>query len=251
MSPHKTEYWIYPKIEDENEFVERLEKIGTVYKESLKPEPGFRLSCSDEKTGIQAIEHLKVEGMVPGRLERKDPEYVRNGSLCLIAARDVSSGKIRSYSIGETRKEEDYLNHIKAIVATEPESNHVIVCDQLNTHKSASLVEWVAEQIGFEGDLGVKRRKGILGSMKSRMEFLEDPSHRIRFLFTPKHCSWMNQIEIWFAFLQRRVIKRGQFQSKNELENKMKEFISYYDFCLAAPYNWNFQGESYRMRIMK
>jgi len=228
-----------------------LETIGKTYKNALKPEPGFILSCSDEKTGIQATEHLKIEGMRPGRLERKDPEYLRNGALCLIAARDVKSGKIRTYSIGETRNEEDYLKHVKSIVTTEPKATHVIVCDQLNTHKSASLVEWVAKQIGYEGNLGVKRRKGILGSMKSRMKFLEDTNHRIRFLFTPKHCSWMNQIEIWFAILQKRVIRRGQFHSKADLTNKMKEFIEYYDLCLANHYKWNFEGESFCRQLMK
>jgi transposase len=209
------------------------------------------LSCPDEKTGIQATEHLKIEGMRPGRLERKGPGYIRNGALCLLAARDVKSGKTRSYSIGETRNEKDYLDHVKSIVATEPEATHVIVCDQLNTHKSASLVEWVAKQIGYAGNLGVKRRKGILGSMKSRMEFLEGTSHRIRFLFTPKHCSWMNQIEIWFPILQKRVINRGQFHSKADLANKMKEFIGYYDLCLAKPYKWGFEGGSFCRLFMK
>lgn len=85
--------------------------------------------------------------------------------------------------------------------------------------------------------------------MKSRMEFLEKTNHGIRFLYTPKHCSWMNQIEIWFAFLQKRVIKRGQFNSRNNLSKKMRKFIEYYDLCLANPYKWSFEGESYREQL--
>ena len=109
----------------------------------------------------------------------------------------------------------------------------IFLCDQLNTHKSASLVEWIAEQIRYAGDLGTKRRKGILGSVKSRMKFLEDKNHRIRFLYTPKHCSWMNQIENWFGLLEKKVIKNGEFNSTMILEQKIMAFISYFNICMA------------------
>lgn len=178
-------------------------------------------------------------------MNRLDPEYQRNGVTCLIAAQDVKSGKIIAYQQGQTRKEEDFLNHVKQIVSTNSEAEHIIVCDQLNTHKSESLVKWIAQKISYTGSLGKKGKEGILKTMKSRMEFLEDKSHRIRFQFTPKHCSWMNQIENWFSLLQRRVVNNGQFTSVEDLENNIMRFIKYYNTDLFRPVNWLFNGDKY------
>ena len=249
MKPHKSEYWIFPKIEDQEEFVKRIEDICAVYAEAANPGSKKHVTCSDEKTGIQAISHIKTEAPKKDRPRRVDPEYKRNGTTCLIAGLDVKTGEISSYSQGDTRDEEDYLKHVQEIVSKHPDHNHIIVCDQLNTHKSASLVEWVANQIKYDGDLGIKGKEGILFSMKSRMEFLENKTHRIRFQFTPKHCSWMNQIENWFGFLQRRVIKSGNFDSVNILESKIGCFIGYYNDFLASPRNWKFTGEKYRLLL--
>jgi len=227
-----------------------LEEIGKTYKWATMPGSKLNVSSSDEKTGIQALRHLKVWAMKPGREERKDPEYERNGSTTLIASSNVRTGRINAFSLGKNRKEEDFLKHVQEIVATDPFGEHVIICDQLNIHKSTSLVEWVAEKIGFDEDLGVKRRKGIIGSMKSRMEFLEDKTHRIRFLYTPKHCSWMNQIENWFGLLQSKVISRGEFCSVDDLEHKRTNFINYYNKCMFKPMNWKSEGEKYRNELM-
>jgi hypothetical protein len=205
---------------------------------------------SDEKTGIQALCHLHTEKAKPGKVERKDTEYTRNGTSSLIASLNVKTGQLQNHSIGGTRKEEDYLQHVKEIVSNDPSGEYVIICDQLNTHKSASLVKWVASQIGFEEDLGVKGKKGILFSLNTRMKFLENKQHRIRFLYTPKHCSWMNQIENWFGKLQKHVIKRGEFNSVINLEHKIDNYISYYNACMAKPCQWKFTGEKYRRLIM-
>lgn len=188
--------------------------------------------------------------MKPGRCKRVDPEYKRNGTSCLIASRNVTTGEINAYSLGGTRKEKDYLEHVKDIIATDPNGEHIIICDQLNTHKSASLVKWIANKIGYECQLGIKRKQGILKSIKSRMNFLEDKSHRIRFLYTPKHCSWMNQIENWFGVLEKKVIKRGEFNSTMLLEKNINAFITYYNTCMAKPYNWKSRGEKYRYKFM-
>ena len=155
MKPHKSEYWIFPKIEGQEEFVKRIENICAIYKEALSPESKTFVTCSDEKTGIQAISHLRTEPIRKGKNRRIDPEYIRNGTTCLIAGLEVKTGQILNYTQGDTRKEEDYLKHIQKIVERHPEEKHIIVCDQLNTHKSASLVEWIAEQIGYKEDLGI------------------------------------------------------------------------------------------------
>lgn len=107
---------------------------------------------------------------------------------------------------------------------------------------SAALVRWIARQIDFKGDLGTKRYKGILKSMKTRKAFLENEARRIRFVYTPKHCSWLNPIENWFAKLQRHVIRNGNFFSVNALESKIESYISFYNRCLVKPLKWKFKG---------
>ncbi len=192
---------------------------------------------------------MKITAVEKGKLQKIDPEYRRNGTTCLMAGLDVATGKIIQENQGQTRNEQDFLNHVKQIISKNPDSKHVIVCDQLNTHKSESLVTWVSSQIGYEKDLGIKGKIGILKTMGSRMEFLENETHRIRFQFTPKHCSWMNQIENWFGFLQKRVIKNGQFESVSILEEKIEKFIIYYNQYLAKPIKWSFNGDKYLQKL--
>ena len=209
----------------------------------------IQVTSSDEKTGIQAVNHLKTTPARLGVKKRIESEYTRNGTTCLIAGKDICTGKIISYHLGQTRTEIDYLNHIKAIVATAPSKAHVIVADQLNTHKSESLVRWIASECNIKIDLGIKGKSGILKSQITRMEFLEDKTHKIRFLYTPKHCSWMNQIENWFAILERKVIRNGQFDSVKTLNTDIDNFIEYYNRVLAKPIRWTFSGEKYRTKI--
>ena len=167
--------------------------------------------------------------MKPNSNEKREPEYIRNGTQTLIASRSINTGEIDTCVIQESRKEEDYLNHVIQIAQTDTQAKHVIICDQLNTHKSESLVKYVAEQDNIETDLGIKGKSGILKSMKSRMEFLEIKEHKISFIYTPKHCSWLNQIENWFGLLEKKVIKRGSFISTDDLKNKIVAFIQYYN----------------------
>ena len=240
---------MFPNIDDQQEFVERIRNVCQVYKKATDCDSKITVTCSDEKTGIQAINSIKTTPAQKGRSKRVDTEYKRNGTSCLMAALHVKTGKIASYSQSQTRNEQDFLNHIKDIIATNPKGQHIIVCDQINTHKSESLVKWVAQQINYNAELGVKGKSGILESMKTRMEFLEDNSHRIRFQYTPKHCSWMNQIENWFGILQKKVIKHGQFHSVNELEQKIENFILYHNKHLAKPINWKFNGRKYMLKL--
>jgi len=181
--------------------------------------------------------------MKPNSNEKREPEYIRNGTQTLIASRCVNTGKIDAYVVQENRKEEDFLDHVKQIAETDTQANHVIICDQLNTHKSESLVKFVAEKENIEIDLGIKGKSGILKSMESRMKFLEMKEHKISFIYTPKHCSWLNQIENWFGLLERKVIKRGNFSSTDDLKNKIVAFIQYYNSYCAKPYIWKKTGE--------
>ncbi|NJO01868.1 MAG: DDE endonuclease [Bacteroidia bacterium] len=128
-------------------------------------------------------------------------------------------------------------------VAQYPKEDKIIVlADQLNIHLSASRVEWIAQQENIQQDLGKKGSRGILKDLKSRRTFLEDNAHRIQFVYTPRHCSWLNPIENWFARLQKQVIRYGNFASTENLKNKMIDYIRYYNKYEAKPLNWKFKG---------
>ena len=195
----------------------------------------------DEKTGMQALER-ETSDMKPGKPERHDHEYQRHGTQCLIANLDVATGKIISPSLGDTRTEDDFLSHIKQTIAESPASSWILIMDQLNTHKSEGLVRFIAEECGIDDNLGEKGKSGILKSMESRAEFLSDKSHRIRIVYTPKHASWLNQIECWFGILVRRLLKRLIVKSKEEMNKKILAFIDYYNKTMAKPFKWLFRG---------
>lgn len=206
---------------------------------------GVRLVSTDEKTGIQALERLHpARPMAPGKPEAQEFEYVRHGTQALIANFEVATGRIVSPTVGDTRTEADFVGHIRATVAADPGAEWVFIVDQLNTHKSAGLVRLVAGLCGVDGDLGVKGRCGVLRDMGSRAAFLQDTGHRIRFVYTPKHCSWLNQIEIWFGTLARRLLKRGEFPSKEALKKRILAFIEFFNQTLAKPFRWTYIGKA-------
>ncbi len=198
----------------------------------------------DEKTGIQALERIHpTHPAKPGQVERVEFEYERHGTQALIANFEVATGKVIFPTVQETRTEADFLSHIQQLVNSDPQGQWIFIADQLNTHKSASLVKWIAEQCGIEDELGEKGKEGVLQNMSSRAEFLQTESHRIRFIYTPKHCSWLNQVEIWFGILSRRLLKRGQFTSTDELRDRILKFITFFNETLAKPFRWTYIGK--------
>lgn len=204
----------------------------------------MHLVSVDEKTGIQALERIHpTRPMEPGKPEAVEFEYQRHGTQALIANFEVATGKMLSPSIGDTRTEEDFAAHISTTIETDPQGEWVFICDQLNTHKSESLVKLVAHLCGIEEPLGIKGKSGILHNMDSRAAFLADKSHRIRFVYTPKHCSWLNQVEIWFGILTRRLLKRGNFTSTEELKQRILAFIDFFNETLAKPFRWTYIGK--------
>ncbi len=200
----------------------------------------------DEMTGIQALERkFPDKPMRPGKRERQEFEYIRHGTQTLIASFDVASGQVVQASVGDTRTEVDYLNHVQHLIESDPNAiKWHLVMDCLNTHQSESLVRFVAQTESLEIDLGVKGESGILKSMQSRADFLRDPSHNIVFHFTPKHCSWLNQIEIWFSILVRKLLRRANFSSKVQLKTRILEFINYFNRTMAKPFKWTYQGKA-------
>jgi hypothetical protein len=218
-----------------------------VYAEATeRAEQGEMTVSTDELTSVQALER-KYPGLplAPGKVERREFEYVRHGTRSFILSRDVVTGQILAPACGPTRTEADFLAHLQAVVATYPEATRWhVVCDQLNTHQSESLVRFVAELSELEEDLGVKGECGILASMVSRAAFLSAPSHKVVFHYTPKHSSWLNQIEIWLSILVRKLLKRGSFTSVEDLQAKVLAFIDYYNQTMAKPFKWTYQGKA-------
>lgn len=201
---------------------------------------------TDELTAVQALER-KHPGLplAAGRVERREFEYIRHGTLSFIFSRDVATGQMLAPFCKRTRKEEDFLAHVQAVVATDPQSKrwHFIL-GGLNIHWSASLVVWVATQQGLTVDLGKKDVRGILKNQESRKTFLTDTRHRIVFHYTPKHASWLNQIEIWLSILTRKLLKRGNFSSLGDLREKVLSFVQYYNLTMAKPFKWTYQGKA-------
>jgi transposase len=247
LKPHLSQYWLNPKWDDPQQAQQQIEDLCACYLAAPQrwEEEHVHTVSTDEMTGIQALERIApTKPTGPGRVERREFEYTRHGTQCLIASFDVVTGQIVAPLVQATRNEQDFLTHIDAVVTTDPGAGWVFVTDNLNTHCSESLVRYVAEAEGLEDDLGVKGKQGILKSMETRRQFLTNPSRRIRFVFTPKHSSWLNQIEIWFSILVRRVIKRGNFPSVEALRQRILDFIDYFNKTFAKPFKWTYTGRA-------
>jgi hypothetical protein len=154
----------------------------------------------------------------------------------------VATGRIVAPTVQATRTEADFAEHVRQTVARDPSGTWIFITDQLNTHQSETLVRFVAAACGLDEPLGIKGQSGILESMKTRAAFLQEPSHRIRLVYTPKHASWLNQVEIWFSILVRRVLRRGHFTSTEDLRQHLLDFIESFNKTLAKPFKWTYAG---------
>ena len=245
MQPHRSRYWLNANPQDPEVFRQQVTAVCDLYEQAGHlAEQGIHLVSTDEKTGIQALERLYPDlPMGPGRVQSREHEYIRHGTLCLTANLEIWCGWIIAPTLGPTRTEADFVAHVEQTVATDPTGCWVFITDNLNTHQSESLVLWVAQTCGVTADLGEKGKRGVLKSQKSRAAFLSEAGHRIRFVYTPKHTSWLNQIEMWFGILVRKLLRRSSFGSVEDLKAKILAFIDYFNRTMAKPIRWTYSVE--------
>ena len=242
MQPHRSRYWLTPPVDRET-FEQAVQAVCDCYHAAATlAAQGVHTVSTDEKP-MQVLERAHPGlPLRPAHVERREFEYVRHGTQCLIANLDVPTGRVVAPSLGPTRTEEDFVAHIAQTVATDPAADWIFIVDNLNTHRSAGLVEWVARACRITTDLGVKEQCGILASMATRGAFLGDPAHRLRFVYLPPHTSWLNQVEIWLGTLTRLVLRRGNHASDAAQRHQVLAFIAHYNRTMAKPIKWTYTG---------
>lgn len=234
IKPHRWHYWLNSPDPD---FYPKMYDIVELYLNALKMyEKGEILLSVDEKTSIQALKRkYPHKPTMPGRIELIEHEYKRHGTCCLTAGLEVATGQIMGM-LTPNRPAEVFGEFIQWACRFYDGAQRIhVVLDNLNTHYHELTCRAVADFCKCE--------LGEIETGRQRRDFLADPSKRVVFHFTPSHASWLNQIEIWFSTLARKVIRRGDFSSVDDLEDKIIEFIGYYNEYLAKPYKWTYTGK--------
>lgn len=235
VRPHRCRYWL--RITDP-EFEERMKDVTGLYlKTPALAERGEQVFCFDEKTSIQALGRWVPDRLArPGKPHERDDRYKRNGTTHLLGVFQVATGKVWG-GFRDTRTGSvvaDFLGELLASVAEAPRVH--LVMDQASTHMTHDVCRTVATASALDYD------EGEFPTKHDRRSFLMDDSKRVVVHFTPVRGSWLDQIEIWFSHLQRKVIDRGSFDSVYQLRRRIVAFMDYYNRFLARPYRWTYTG---------
>jgi putative transposase len=211
IKPHLTDYWVMSDFSDP-EFEERLKGVCGLY---VNPPENVLVVSIDEKTGIQAKAPTKPDMLpAPGRPTRREHEYIRNGTQCLFACLKVHEGDVLAMT-SKTRNRFDLIRFLDQLDSEIPviEGQQIIaVSDNLSTRGTEEVQQWLAAH------------------------------PRWSFQFTPTHASWLNQVEIFFSILYRRLLKHGIFFSEEDLAEQMLAFIETYNQT-AKPFKWTYTGK--------
>lgn len=236
LKPHRSVYWLNSHDPD---FDSKAQDICQLYVQApVLYQHGELVICSDEKTGMQILQrkHPTIP-LQPGKPEKREHEYIRHGTRCLIASFVVPTGKV-VWDLGVTRTSVDFAAHLTRVTSQFPEFQRFHwVLDNLNTHWSLDVCQLMAQLNGLpfhHQDL----RTGA-----QRRAFLTDPTHKHVFHFTPKHGSWLNQVELWFSTLARRFLKRGDFASAAEFVARLTAYLNDHNAHRAHPYRWTYTGQ--------
>ena len=251
LRPHKSQYWLtsQDKRETPAQYQADVERLCDTYRDAPQlAAEGTHVVSVDEKQALERLYARKPARL--GLVERIEFEHHRHGTLYLIANFEVATGKIISPTLGPTRTEANFAAHIEATIETDPDARWIFVADQLDTHRSATLVELVAQRCGIKEPLGIKGKTGIFKSKQKHRAFLQGPTHQIRFVYTPRHCSWLKQVEIWFSILARRLLKRASFTSLDDLRTRVLDFIDYFNNVLGRPFRWTYTGRPLQARFL-
>ncbi|MEM9827295.1 MAG: transposase, partial [Planctomycetota bacterium] len=246
LQPHKNKGWCFTTEKNQELFQQQVDQVCRTYLEAPKllANDNIRTVCIDEMTSLQANEkRAPTLRPVPGHCGKEECQYTRHGTVCLTGNWDVVEGKFLLPTIEETRNNDDFALHVERLIDSGLADGWVFVVDNLNTHCGEPLVRMIAKKLGISSEeLGKAKKHGILKNMASRRAFLSDPSHRIRFVYIPKHSSWLNQIESVFGMINRRVMRGGSFTSKQDLMDKLTGFADYFNEKIAKPMNWTYTG---------
>jgi hypothetical protein len=236
LKPHRSVYWLNSHAPD---FEAKAHNICSLYMRARRFfEQGRLVICSDEKTGMQILARkYPTQPIEPGKPEKREHEDIRHGTRVLIASFVGPTGQV-VWNLGQTRTSSDFAAHLANVVKQLPEmKRYDWVVDNLNTHWSLDVCRVVAQwcKVPF---IAKDLRRGV-----QRRAFLSDPSHQHVLHFTPKHGSWLNQVELWFSVLARRFLKRGDFGSAQEFETRLCDYREVYNTHQAHPYRWTYTGQ--------
>jgi transposase len=210
LRPHHYRLWLHSP---DPEFREKARRVCRLY---LSPPPGATVLCVDEKTQIQALRRRFAGRRPAPRLSgRYEFEYRRGGVVGLLAAFDVRTGRIFA-QCRPRRTAADLVAFMEAVARRYPRGPVYVVWDNLDIHRDGPDQRWTA--------------------------FNARHGHRFHFVFTPKHASWLNQVEIWFSLLQRRVIRFGTFTDCADLRAKLLAYVHTWNRREAHPFHWTFRG---------
>lgn len=236
LKPHQSVYWL--NSHDPN-FEAKAQNITQLYRDApVFFAQGRVVLSSDEKTGMQILQRkYPTQLAVPGHVEKREFEYIRHGTRVLMTTFCVPTGEI-VWDLGPTRTSVDWVRHLDRVSMQYPTMKKFDwVVDNLNTHWSLEVCRWVAEKSG------IPFISKSLSTGQQRKTFLSDPDHVHQFHFTPLHGSWLNQVELFFSVLSRRFLKRGDFSSAKEFEERIEQWLEVYNTRHAHPYRWTYTGE--------